>query len=494
MARKSFEESRKLFEGTKTELAPIIEQLKGNKADNANKVAYRDRLQGEYRQAEILHGLSAKFIGETYAIEAPEFKKWLEKSESELTEVVKKTNTNREGGRHALSRLYVGQVQAILGKIDEAYDSLVRVADIEESGPFRDWRVQATSALVRLQLKSPQPKFEPILGRAESLLKTAQAGEKWTPDWIDLQLAIAEGSLAWSTALDSQPSGQSRSKAVKSEARGILQTIAKRPGPHLEKARKLLASIGIEATPKSDEKIPEVKKFADGFASARERFDRVNSNNMSNEILRSRKKAAPTEEQATIEEEIKKNEAGSLKDIRVAELLLTKAIPLFGKDDSREDLARARYFLSFALLKREAFWESAAVADFVTRGGGDVGLEAGRFALFSYEKLLEKDGKENGKPLAKSLESLAAFMLNTWPNAKESEEAAMTLIQQASSDDRWDDVERYIAMLPKDGVKPSQIRREIGVILYARYLIAVDKKRRANEKASEEDKKALERA
>ncbi len=95
------------------------------------------------------------------------------------------------------------------------------------------------------------------------------------------------------------------------------------------------------------------------------------------------------------------------------------------------------------------------MADFVTRNGGDVGLEAGRFALFSYGKLLEESKGDKSRPLAKSLESLAAHMLNTWPNAKESEDAAMTLIQQASSDDRWEDVERYIALLLKEFAKPD---------------------------------------
>ncbi len=159
-----------------------------------------------------------------------------------------------------------------------------------------------------------------------------------------MQLAIAEGSLAWSAILEGQANGQTKAKAVKADARSILQAIGKRPGPHLEKTRQLLTSIGVEPLAKVDEKVPEVKKFADGFAAARERFDRV-INNMSNEILRNRLKAVPPAEQPSIEEEIKKNEEASLGDIRIAEGLLRKAIPLFSKEDAREDLAKARYFL-----------------------------------------------------------------------------------------------------------------------------------------------------
>lgn len=492
-ARAAYNEARKLFDNTLAELKPILEKLQGNKAEGKEK-EYRERLQGEYRQAEILRGLTARFLGESYAADAPEFKQWLEKAETELDEVVKKTG-NREAGRHVLSLLYRGQVEMLLGKGDEAYDSFIQVADIDQGGVFRDWRVQATTALVRLQVTAKEPKFEPNIARAEALLKTAQNQEKWTPDWIDLQLAVAEAQIAWSTALESQPNNQNRAKAVRSDARSLLQALGRRPGSHQDKTKQLLTSIGIEPSAKVDDKIPDVKKFADGLAAAKERLDRIDTNNMSLEILKNRLKSVSGDEKGSIESEIQAIEKGSLGDVRVAEDLLKKAIPLFTKDDSREELARARYLLAFTLLKREAFWECAAIADFVARNGGEFGLPAGRFALFAYSKLIEGKG-EAGKrqSISKNLESLASYMLQTWPNAKESEDAALMLIQQASVDNRWSDVERYLGLLPGEGDKPSQIRREVGVIFYARYLLEMDRKRKTKEAPNENDKQTLERA
>ncbi len=487
-AREVFVESRKLFDGTIEELRPLLENLQGNKADTAAKEALRDRMRSEYRQSEILKAVTAKFLAETYAEKAAERKQWLEKSETELLDLVRKAS----GGSQVLGRLYLGQVQTLAGKFEEAFDQFDRVAAVEDSGPFREWRVQALAAQVRLQSKMKEPKYEPVLLRAEGVLKTAQSSEKWTSDWIDLQLAMAEGQVAWMALLEAQGAGP-KAKSLKSEARSTLQAIAKRPGPHVEKAKQLLGSLGVEVAAKGEEKIPDVKKFSEGLAAARDRFDRFNSMLMSNEILRNRKKVAPEAEQQTIEKDIVANEQAALGDVRAGEEILMKTIPLFTKSDDKEDLAQARKLLAFALLKREAYWESAAIADFVTRTTGEKGLESGRIAMHSYEKLMRRPEAKD-RSLAKPLESLAEYMLSSWPNAKESEDAAMTLIQLAADDNRWDDVQKAIDLLPKEGAKSSQIKREIGVILYARYLIEADKKRKANEPLSENDKSSLARS
>ncbi len=73
-----------------------------------------------------------------------------------------------------------------------------------------------------------------------------------------------------------------------------------------------LGSPGVEVAAKGEEKIPDVKKFSEGLAAARDRFDRFNSMLMSNEILRNRKKVAPQAEQQTIEKDIVANEQALL--------------------------------------------------------------------------------------------------------------------------------------------------------------------------------------
>ncbi len=138
-AREVFVESRKLFDGTIEELRPLLENLQGNKADTAAKEALRDRMRSEYRQSEILKAVTAKFLAETYADKAAERKQWLEKSETELLDLVRKAS----GGSQVLGRLYLGQVQTLAGKFEEAFDQFDRVAAVEDMGPFREWRVQA---------------------------------------------------------------------------------------------------------------------------------------------------------------------------------------------------------------------------------------------------------------------------------------------------------------------------------------------------------------
>jgi hypothetical protein len=473
-AREDFQQARTLFEGTLAELRPLLESMQGAKieASDRAKVELRERYQGEYRQAEILMAYCGKLIAETYPPDAPDFTAWLTKSEAEFTEVIKKTTGAKEAGRHILSLLYRGQVQAALKKKEEALDSFIRVADVEEDGVFRTWRVQATTEIVKLLANSDEKKFEAAFERADRVLKSAQSNEKLEPDWVDLQFAMIDARVAWSDFMASQPNGEARAKSLRSEARAMLQPLARRAGPQQEKARDLLSSLGVEVKDKSDDKLPDVKDFAEAYKAVKDKLDESRDFNLQLEVLQSRRAEVDDEQKKAIDAEMENVKTDLTLIYEQALQLGQKALQFFKEGDSREELLQTRYFIGFLLIKLERFWEAAAVSDFTSRAslGVELGQKAGGLALFSYQKLLLSASPESKPKFQATMESFSKYLLETWPAAEETRSAIINLIQVALESSDWENAERYLKMLPATSVEYGKISRDLGYILWATYL------------------------
>lgn len=499
LARTSFENARNLFESIMKDLQPILQEMQGARiaADDADKLALREKLVEQFRQAEMLRAICARFYGETYAADSADFKKWLELADTELADIIKKSPSASGAGRRIFGRLYRGEIQALLGNVDEASHFFREVKDVEDQGgKLRVWRVEAMTQLLKLQANPEQKKHEAVLEEAEEILKKMSNAERNLPHWLELQLAIAEARLNWASLLETQANGQGRAKAQRNEAKGRLQVLAKRPSPAQERAKTLLSSIGVDTAKSEESALPEVKGFAEGIAIAQERLNRIDNSAVTLELLNSRVQGAPAEEKEAIQKEIEGLQGDNRRFAREGEELLTQTLNRYSREDSREELLKARHLMAFALLKQEKYWEAAAASDFVTRtsGGSPLGLSAGRFARVAYDKLIESVEGEEKLSFQNAYERLANFMLATWPQAEETQDAALSLINYSLQRKDWGEVERFMGFLPAEGEKSDKVRREVGVILYARYLLAVDELKKQGLAAGSDQASLLQKA
>jgi len=481
-AREYFLKGNEVFAAAVTELKATLEKLAGNRATTPEEKELRTKLQGEYRQAQIYDGYSAKLVASSFPKEAPERMEWLKKAEGKLTEVVSKAVSSTEIGAKTLSRLYRGDVLAMMGDADKAIESYTPIADIEEPGIFRTWRVQAVAAIVRLLAsEAGKNRFEEAVQKGEALLKDMDKNEQNDAVWIDLQLASAEARIAYVVSLAGQKEKQAVTRVQKKEARDLLSGIVRVPGDHQVKAKKLLSELGIEAVDPNEAKLPVVKNFAEAMKAGRERLQKSDSVNLSLEILNDRLKNAAAEEKPAIEQEIAATREASLRDLGQALELFQKSFQLYGPEDQRSDLLEARFFAAFIYLKQEKFWEAAAVADFVSRSGAstETGLKGSNFALYSYTRLVSALPKPQQPNLLPPLESLSKHMLTIWPDAEETQTATTTLLQQALANQLWDEAERFLRLLPPENDQSKSIKRDLGFILYIEYLRSVDAARQA---------------
>ncbi len=241
--------------------------------------------------------------------------------------------------------------------------------------------------------------------------------------------------------LEKQPNGSGRAKSQRGDAKGTLQTLARKPSIVQDRAKFLLSELGVEPSTKSEksEAIPEFKKCSEGIAFANERLGKIDGSNVTLELLRNRRKEAQGEELASIDAEIEAVQQENRQLAAEAEKILVASLKLFGRDDSRDELHNARHLLAFAMLKQDRYWEAAALADFVARtaGGNTVSLSAGRFARAAYSQLLDSANPCELPGIQLAFESLANFMLKAWPEAAESQDAALVLLNQALQKQDW---------------------------------------------------------
>ena len=258
-----------------------------------------------------------------------------------------------------LSLLYRGEVQRQLGKIDDARESFTRVSENEGPGIFRTWKVQAIAAIVRLDSTEKSAKFEAAIDRGETTLKQATANDRNEPEWIDLQLAVAEARMAFSKTLE-EKKDENKFRNNRKAAREMLQAIVKKQGARdaaivetVRKAKKLLSELGIEIAEKIDTKLPETRTFAEACKAGRERLDRAESTDATLPILEQQLAKADAETKQNVGDQVKKIKEDSLRDRMQAIELYERALRMFREKDDRSELLEAKYLLSYMFLRTD---------------------------------------------------------------------------------------------------------------------------------------------
>lgn len=483
LARTSYSEALQLFDRIIEELKPILEGMKGDKikADDTKGKELRERYQTEYRQAQILSAKIMEYLGQTYALDSTEGRSWLEKSEAALSSIIDKTSATTEAGRRMLSLLYRAGVQSQLGKIDEARDSYTRVAENEGQGIFKSWRVQAIAGIVRLDASEKLAKFEPAIVRGEEAIKGISPNEKAEPEWMDLQLAIAEARIAYAPKID--PKDDNKVRNNRKAARELLQTIVKRQTSRdpsaletVRKAKILLSDLGVEVAEKVDVKLPDSQNFTDSIKVARERLNRAEEADTTLPVVEKQIASANEADKPALEQQITDIQADSMRDRLQAIELYRRALKQYNEKDSREDLLESRFLLAYLLLRTDQIWESIAVSQdlLISAIGTDQAQKAGGFALMGLNKLIVEATSEQQILLMRPLESLANRLRQGSPDSDETKNTVDLLVKLALIHKMYDKAEQFVALAGGKGGSGASM---LGQILWGEYRKAAAKHR-----------------
>ncbi|MFN8739389.1 MAG: hypothetical protein ACK5YR_05680 [Pirellula sp.] len=479
-ARDSYQDAVQLFAKSIEELAPKIMELRGDRAKTPEQIEQRRQYQIEYRQSQLLEAKALQELGESYPADSAERKDWLSKAEKKLAELVDKTNLNTEAGTRMLSLLYRGEVQSKLGDKAGARDSFTRVSDIEaDGGVLREWKVQATANLIRLDAAEAPPKFEAAIKRgvdALELVKNRGNPERKLPHWIDLQLALSEAQVGYAKSLD-KVKEEGKVRGLIRDARESLQEILKVKGVHQDSAKALLVDLGVDAASSvAEEKLPEPKDFEEALSQGRMRVSRAEDGKQAMEILR---------QQGASEEDIQSASA-QIQQARVQGIdRLTKAIALFKDSNSREDLLDAKFLLAYLYFNTNQFWECAALSESIvhTDRGTEKASQCGMFALASMSKLIDSLGPEDQAKMMAPMERLAKTLIANFPDGDSGRQAADILVKVAIMNKKYDDAERFVELTGGKGGSGASV---LGQILWRDFLLQSEENRKQGTEVTSE--------
>lgn len=492
-ARGSLQQAVDTYTATIDSLRPTLEQMQGAnvKPNETDRLALREKLQREYRQAQILQAIGIKLSAETFDANTPDWKQRLEDAEKKLGDVADKSS--KQAGAKYLSLLNRGRVQALLGQVDAARETLKRVAENEDAGIFRTWRIQAVADIVRMDSSPASGKYEAAIMVGEEQLKLGDFREREKPEWQDLQLAVAEARLAWAKTLDPKAE-EAKVRNIRREAREVLQNLAKKNGRAGNVAKEYLKDLGIEVKGNTeDTKLPEVNNFTEATKAGRMRLDRAEEGEQTIELLEKQLKSAPEAEIKGMEDQIKLVQADIDRDRNQAIELYDRALRLYRDEDSREDLLQARFLQAYLHLRLQKYWETFALADTVIRSakGTETAQKAGSFALASLGQLIDSAPAERQGALIGQLERLANYLRETAPGSPEGEQALDILVSLALREKDFDKAEKYIGLKQSGGGKNAFL---LGRILWAEYRKAMYAHRQAKTEATPAEEAMRQRA
>jgi tetratricopeptide (TPR) repeat protein len=491
-ARASFQQAYDIFGQAIAYLKPVLEGMQGAnvKPNETERLALREKLQTEYRQGQILQAITTKFLAETYETNSSDWRSRLEEADKRLGEVIDKSS--KQAGAKYLSLLNRAHVQALLGQIDAARESYNRVAENEEPGVFRTWRVQAVSGIVRLDSSPASGKYEAAVMRGEEQLKQGDVRERDKPEWQELQLSIAKARIAWIQSLDSK-SQDGAIRNIKREARETLQNLAKRPGATQKQAVELLKNLGIEAKVAVDNKLPEVKTFDEAIKAARSRFDRAETAESTLQILNRQLQQAAPSDQPPIQQQIDSIVSDAVRDREQAIELNQKAFNLYRDNDSREDLLQARFLQSYLYLQLKRYREAIAIADVIlrTNRGSETAPKAGAVALQAFVSEIDASPSETKGALIPELEKLARKLLEIAPGTATSDQAIDTLARLKIREGDWDGAETYVGLKQTAG---GPLEFLLGRVRWSQYRQAMFAHRQEKTSETPEDQALRDKA
>ncbi|MCA9132999.1 MAG: hypothetical protein KDA45_07580 [Planctomycetales bacterium] len=467
-----YDDAYRLFESTIEELTGVYEKIKGARLDPANttQMAYRQKIQQSLRQAQLLSARSVQERGRSRGLSNPQRQADLEQALAMFSDLYAKEQ--RMVGVRNYALFYRSEIQAALGKVEDAIDGFQRIADLQGVDILRPLQTQAVSELVKLL--GQQKKYPLVVDRAEKWLAELRPDERATPSTVTLQLDLATQKIAWAQQLEANDPDDRVAGRLKRDVRGQLRLLLRVPGAHQQTARDLLGQLGAEVSEPPSSELPEVKDFAQALAAAQERIDRAESAAIGLENLQLELADAQTSEErkAELTEQLQTVQAAIEIDQQQTLALLREALRLYSSSDDRDLLFDARFRLAYVLLKQQRPWDALVVSEFLCRSsaGTEQGLRAAAITLGAYSDLLRTAGAEEKAVLTEQLQPLAEYLVQTWPESAEAAAAAAALVQLALMSQQWDQAEQMLKLVPAGGETAGKLRRDAGILFYAKYL------------------------
>jgi tetratricopeptide (TPR) repeat protein len=465
-----FDAAHKLYEEAIAELAQIETTLRGARVDpkDTEKLAYRNQVRLDLREAQLYSAKAIEDRGKSRGSADPARQADLEQSLKMYSDLYAKESSL--AGIRTFALLYRSGVQATLGKKEDAIDGYQRIVDMENVDQLRPLQTEALTELI--QVLASEEKFQPAVDRADSWISKLRPDERDAAEVLALKLAHAKVRVAWmkKLATSDEKLASKIEKAVRTDLRGLIRI----PGSHVEEAKNILASLGVESgNAKVSVDLPKVKDLPEAIEESRKRIDDADNNALAIAVLDEQINDANTPaEQKTALTAQRSSQQEQVDQLRrnAIELLRSGLQKYDGKKDDRTQLFNARFSMAYLWLKLKDTREAIVVGEFLSRTspGTPQGLNAAAIVLEGYSSLL-KNAAPDDPALMTELAPFAEYLVATWPQSIEASAASGALTQLAIISKNWDQAEKYLQQLPSTSPGVGRQYFDLGAALFDQY-------------------------
>ena len=489
-ARKSFQGAHVYFIKIRDDLDEKLERVNKIQFDPSQREqkAARERMREDYLQSLVYVASVLEAAAEAEAEGSAERKKLLEDAAAEFGTIYEAYRRRTVG---LYSRLYQARCLQKLGQELDALSLYTDLFDQPDTDPvFRDVKLQAMELAMRIWLDDEHKKYAEAVNRSTVWLRSADREEQNTQRGCSIRLSAARANKMYAEYLDEKQPGNTQSAQLRADARDIALELTKVRNPYQQDARLVLAALrgemGVETT-----EIPKGTTFASARDLANEAMTEFQNAGYLVAKLPERIRFEKDEEEkkklgirmTQADEDLQRFRAQALVNLELA-------LKFADEDTPQDELNLIRVFLAQIYLSHGDYFDTAVIGEFLARHYATTppAKPAAQLALSAYQQIARTTPTSSDFANAK-LKDLAEYMLETWAQDPEAEDAALVLISFAVADGDLDKSRDLLERIPETGEKRGVAERMHGFALWAAFSRATNGK--PADAPLEESEKAL---
>ena len=470
-ARRLYDEAYQVFVRSQEELKEKLSKLKAVAPDSKSGSELRDRLRADYVQAQLLAAAIKEEAADTVEEDSADYESLLATAANAYGRLYEEHRTRLAG---LYARLYQARCQLKLNKVQESLNLLSELLDQPDSPEeVRRLKTDAFELAAEGWAKTKPPSYAETVSRLGPFLEAAppHAGRQELGGKLQLELSKAQ----WAVAQDLRRRDPQNAQVAQLErnARQRVLAVSKQIGEHQAEARELLARWGDPQA--GVQRQPEPRTFAEAKRAGLEALEALQ---MAELVVRAVPARIAAEADAAVKADLQKqlDEAQHTvaTAVSAAQPYFRRAVTLAGREAgvSIDELNSVRYFLCFLHYTSGAYFEAAALGEFVARHYPDSppARECAKIALASYAKLYNEVKSEDRSFEVARLVDVADYVTKQWAGQPEASEALGIVIPLLIREGQFDAAEGYLQAAPPDSPQRSDAELRMGQALWRAYL------------------------
>jgi tetratricopeptide (TPR) repeat protein len=397
----------------------------------------RERLRGRRVQVQLLAAEAFSEMAECFQHDSKEWGQSLEEALRRYHAVYLSTPTRSAG---LWARLEEGKTLLALGRIKEGQEVLLEITKLPSSETLiYQLRVKAVDTLLASWINTTSLKDDEQFD--ERLRQFVLGDSPVSPldsDYLAMQYRSAE--LLWRRQEALPAESKDARKSLLADVRILARDVAQAGGVHASSARKLLEQLG-----RQDAALAE--RLGRSFEVSFRRADEVLEHYRQN----------PSETQRSVA-------LAELQDV----LRIAPGQPTEDQELKREQLALLRYQLALLFYEDQRYHEAVSLGDFLVKYSSydPICQKAAVLALASWQALVVQQNARWSDSATTQIGELASAIMQRWPRARCSIDAADVSISLALRNGDSAAIESVLRIFNGDGIGRADVFLRGGVALW----------------------------